>query len=141
MRLKNQLVAMEQRRQDLRQRAADRFLWAPVLHALQFATVADVHLVRLVGKQQYSEAPKGTNVAAKAVGTGSLRISITGQDRQDGNQITRFQGAIAAQPYFATNLAKAVELEGRSARAEDPEVPGKPYVEFYLNCDFRERTF
>lgn len=141
VRLKNQLVVMEQRLQDLRKRAADRFLWAPVLHALQYATVANVHLVRLRGQQQYTEAAKGTNVAARAPITGSLRISITGQDRQDGNQISQFQSAIAAQPYFATNLAKAVELEGRGPRTEDPEAPGKPYVEFYLNCDFRERTF
>lgn len=129
--------------------ATNRFLQAPVLNALQQATVNDVQLTRLRTDQSYSfmEATKpstnstGKSAAGKPASV-TERITITLEARdtaaRPGDQVAAFRQEITTHPFFrslmgATNEARLASL------APPAPVQGKPSVQFSLECRIPER--
>jgi hypothetical protein len=130
----------------LEQLAADRFLWAPPLNALQYVAVEDVELSALRGKQSYTlvdATPAVTNksgtIRAKAAGSREkvvIHLEARDYSTNPGDHIRLFQDAIADNSYFKTNLHK-VEMTGRSPVQKSPF---GTFVTFMLECQYPERV-
>jgi hypothetical protein len=143
--------------------ATNRFLWAPVLNALQYTMVEDrVQLVRLNGAHSYivmmppkeetkkKETPAGERKApvpkkkkAKAA-SATEKIVLTLDAKDYGSQgeqnFNAFIDAIGQSPFFKSQLeaggvklAKLLPPTSESAGAE------KPFTAFTVECKFPEK--
>jgi hypothetical protein len=71
--LTNELIAsaaVEQKLRALDRLTTNRFLWAPLLNALQTIMVKDIQVIRLTGNQKY------INEVARTIGTGSHKTVV-----------------------------------------------------------------
>ncbi len=144
----DRLVRITQRIDALRRLGANRFLWATPLNALQFATVPNVHLVRLRTEQTFTVTDAGrptTNASgaarstpATAKETALLKLDARDYSSTPGEQISNFLVVLNNQPWFRTNLMKA-ELAQRAPPQTDAGEPN-PYVLFIVDCKYPERT-
>ncbi len=135
----------------LQQLAADRFLWAPALNAMQYVVVDDVELSSLRGKQSYALTDatpaitnkSGTIRAKPATAHEKVTLSVEAKDYSEvpGDHIPQFQDAIGNNPYFKNHLQK-IEMTGRSATQTSPSSHGGPrsFVTFMLECQFPEKV-
>ncbi|MGA3284655.1 MAG: hypothetical protein ABSD57_09390 [Verrucomicrobiota bacterium] len=131
---------------DVKELSAARFLQGSLLNALQQATVPGVQLTRLRVDQSYfyTEGTKSqTNrfgVVAGRPPTITEKVVVTLDARDSsanpGDQVNKFNDAVAQQSYFQTMLDKTngVRLAGLSAPQTGPD--GKPYVSFTLECRY-----
>jgi len=129
---------------------AARFLQGNLLNALQQATVPGVQLTRLRVDQQYSftEGTKSqTNrfgVVAGRPATSTERVLVTLDARDSspnpGDQVNKFNDAIAQESYFQTMLDKknGILLANLSPPQTGPD--GKAYVSFTLECHYPAQT-
>ena len=118
-----------------------RFLQGNLLNALQQATVGGVQLTRLRLGQSYTvmEAVGGkTNnngIKEKIV----LQLNAKDSSANPGDQVNKFQTAIAKQSFFAAMLSKtnAVQMAGPPSALQTDA--SKPYVTFALDCYFPDQ--
>ena len=126
--------------------SAARFLDGSLLNALQQATVSGVQLTRLRVDQQYSFT-EGTKPQTNSFGvvagrppiiTEKVVVTLDAKDSSanPGDQVNKFNDAVAQQSYFQTMLDKTngVRLASLSAPQTGPD--GKPYVMFTLECRY-----
>ena len=146
----NRVADAERKASALRSLATNRFLWAPVLNALQYTLVDNVQITRLKTDQTYriTEATKAsTNKAgglvkakpAQARETTVMTLEANDYSSNPGEQITRFQEKLNGEPFFKTNLQKS-ELTGRSPPQVDPGSSSRQFVHFTLECQFLEKV-
>ena len=147
----NKTVEAERKWEALQTLATNRFLWAPPLNALQFVmlSVDDVQITRLKTDQTYqmTEAVKPSTNSAGNISRGRpasarekivLTIDAKDYSKRPGDQVPKFQEAIANYPYFKTNLQKT-ELTGRSPR-QDGDASGRPFVTFSIDCLYPDKV-
>jgi hypothetical protein len=132
--------------------ATNRFLWAPVLNALQYTMVEDrVQLVRLNGDQSYvvvkppeEKATKGTAAPQKkgkpATSTEKILLTLDARDfgTQGEQNFNAFIDAISRSPYFKDNL---VSGGVRLAKLLPPSQgdASKAFTLFTVECKFPEK--
>ncbi|HEX4122197.1 MAG TPA: hypothetical protein VH619_16390 [Verrucomicrobiae bacterium] len=132
----------------LDQLSTNRFLWAPVLNALQKSVVNDVQVTHLKGEQSYIKEEK------RDIGSGANKKSIPGAevekislfiDAKDCNasqqNYTKFKEALCTSDYFLKSLGRrdGFVLEGTlSLPAADPSDPSRSYITFALSSHFPE---
>ena len=132
--------------EDLKKLSAARFLQGSLLNALQQATVPGVQLTRLRVDQTYAftEGTKsqtnrfGVVAGRPPVVTEKVVLTLDAKDSgpNPGDQVNRFNDAIAQQPYFQTMLDKTNGIRLASLSAPQTGPDGKPYVLFTLECRF-----
>jgi hypothetical protein len=143
----------------LRRHARDRYLWAPALSALQFATVENVQFQRLrLDRALVKEPPPGaartTGPTRRAAATkvapekGTLvkeqiTLSIQGRNYGDATDIDRLIETIARHPYFKEHLRseQPVLLKDLQPRQVDPTDARRTFSLFVIDCVYRERVF
>jgi hypothetical protein len=139
-------VEIEQRVGALTSLATNRFLWAPVLNALQHCMVDNVQIMRFKTEQTYAQMklnpPKAKDKKTPSPETVTTeRIVVTIEARDFGDQYSRFQEAIASDAFLKTTLTNGgVKLMQRSGPASDAEGGNRNYVMFTIECRFLDRT-
>jgi hypothetical protein len=128
--------------------STNRFLWAPVLNALQKCVVNNVQVTHFRGEQIYTkEEPHdiGSGATKKTIPGGmvektSLFISARDTDANQQNY-TRFKESLCNSEFFSKNLERrdGFVLDGTlSAPAADPADPGRAFITFALASHFPE---
>ncbi len=120
---------------------AARFLQGNLLNALQQATVDGVQLTRLRLDQSYTvmaasgDKTNNNHIKEKIV----LHLNAKDSSANPGDQVNKFQTAIAKQPYFEAMLSKtnAVQLAGSPSALQTDA--SSPYVTFLLDCYFPDQ--
>jgi hypothetical protein len=148
----NKLRDANQKLAGLQQLSTNRLLNGNILNALQQTTIDDVQLVRLRTEHSYvpTDETKGkTNangrVMAGKPATVTEKISLT-LDAKDsgpnpGDQVNKYQEAMADCAYFQTVLGKTNVV--RLTNIGTPQAGGdgsKSFVLFTLECKFPEKT-
>jgi hypothetical protein len=146
----NRLHDTESRLTMLSHYAAGRFLAASPLDALQHATVDNIRLMNLHFEQTYEVTPEVAAVVNPDTGArtpgkpGSskekVKLILDAKDSSDnpgGEQISRMQQILAANPYFqdqhiTTNRIKLL----KSDMPQYDNEARKPYVMFELECQY-----
>lgn len=139
----------------LHQLTTNRFLNATLLSALQQTTVEDVQLIRIRTEETYvfkEETKARTNGSVVLPGkpatvTERILLTLDGTDSSPnpGDQVTKFKEAIVGNNYFRQALGKTNEVNLKSI--SQPQIlpgigtaPGKPSVQFSLECRYPEKT-
>jgi hypothetical protein len=128
--------------------STNRFLWAPVLNALQKSVINNVQVLRLRGEQVYTvEAPHdiGTGAAKRTIPGGVAErtsLFIDAKDADAGQEnYTRFKEALCNSEFFVKSLGRrdGFVFEGTlSAPSADPGDPGHSFVTFEVASHFPE---
>ncbi len=147
-----QMLQAERKLESLVRFSTNRFLWAPVMNALQQAVVpvaSEIQLEHLRATQQYEIVPgtpanKEKKTPAKPAAS-IERISMTLRARDYGNpneaNYNKFKSALANQSYFKNVLQKTDGVRLAStlgAQMQDPADPSKMFYQFSLECRFQE---
>jgi hypothetical protein len=116
------------------------------LNALQQATAPGVQLTRLQVNQAYfyTEGTKpqtndfGVVPGRPPVVTEKVVVTLDAKDSSasPGDQVNKFNDAVARQPYFQTMLDKTNGLRLAGLSAPQTGSDGKPYVLFTLECRY-----
>jgi hypothetical protein len=132
----------------LDQLSTNRFLWAPVLNALQKCVVNNVEVMRLRGEQVYvkeeshdigSGAAKRT-IPGAIVEKTSLYIDAKDSDANQQNY-TKFKESLGNSEFFAQSLGRrdGFVFDGTlSPPTADPSDPGRAFITFALASHFPE---
>jgi hypothetical protein len=138
----------------LQKLGTNRFLWAPTLNALQFATLPDIQFHRLRIEQTVATAP-ASKTAAKPARPGQAAATnatppavektlliINAKNYGDAQAIDKFIDAIAGSSFFTNVLRREqpVLLKDLQNRQVDPAEPTQSFVFFTTECVFTERT-
>jgi hypothetical protein len=136
------LIQAKSKLMALQKLQAARFLQGNLLNALQQATVEGVQLTRLRVEQTYAElGEKGGKTNNEHIKESIiLHLSAKDSSANPGDQVNKFQNAIARQPYFQAMLSKTngVQLAGPPSAVQTDS--GKPYVTFMLDCRFADQV-
>jgi hypothetical protein len=132
--------------------AADRFLHADLLNALQRSTMEGVQLNRLRVEQSFAVVPevKSKMVDARLVpgkpGSSAEKIVLVLEARDSspnpgGESINRFKEALAHNPYFLRQHISTNEILLRNLSAPQMDAEsGRAYVQFSFECRYPERV-
>ena len=139
---------VEQKLAQLDYLSTNRFLWAPVLNALQKTMVDQVQVTRLRGEQALVKEE------GRDVGSGSTRrhmpgamiekvsLSIEAKDLKPADQnYTKYKESLCAFDFFASRLQRrdGFVMDGiLGPLTVDPVDPGKQFVTFTLAAHFPE---
>jgi hypothetical protein len=146
-----QTADIERKLSALHQLAANRFLWAPPLNALQNVMMENVQVTRLRSSQSYllTAEIKPTEKDGKAIpgksptSTEKIGLTIEGKDFSNpaGSQVNQYKQALTAFGYFNEQLKKVdgVRLTELSAPQSDPNDTAKSFVLFTLSCVYPEK--
>jgi hypothetical protein len=119
---------------------------------LQHTTIDEVQLVRLRTEHAYvvvEETKSKTNAQGRVVRgkpasiTEKITLTLDAKDSgpNPGDQVPKFQEAIADCSYFQGALGKTNVVRLTNITPPQPGVDGrKPHVNFTLECKFPERT-
>lgn len=149
---KKKLDDVNQKLAALHQLTTARLLNANILDALQHTIIDDVQLVRIKTLHEYvttDEVKAKTNSVGRttpakpATITEKITLTLEAKDSSlnPGDQVNKFQEAIADCSYFKTFLGKtnAVRLKDYGTKTAGPE-GARAYVPFSLECRFPEKT-
>jgi hypothetical protein len=128
--------------------STNRFLWAPVLNALQKTMVDNVQVTRLIGEQTYIKED------GRDIGTGSNRkhlpgamvekvtLTIDAKDLKPSEQnYTKYKESLCSFDFFTKRLQRrdGFVMEGvLGPLTVDPVDPSKQFVSFTLASHFPE---
>jgi hypothetical protein len=126
--------------------STNRFLWAPVLNALQKSVVNNVQVTRFRGEQVY------TKEEAHDVGSGATKTTIPGGTVEktslyidakdtDANQqnYAKYKESLCDSDFFVKSLGRkdGFTLDGTlSTPTADPSEPGRAFITFSLASHF-----
>jgi hypothetical protein len=128
--------------------STNRFLWAPVLNALQQTMVENVQVIRVAGDQRYvyeearvlGGSTKKTTIPAMT--TEKVTLYIDSKDyNPDAQSYNKFKESLCNFGFFVTNTGRkdGFILDGTlSAPTADAADPGKQFVTFRLTSHFKE---
>ena len=130
---------LEKKLAALDQFTTNRMLWAPVLDALQRASVEGVEVARLQTEQTYTQND-GTGAVKVPSATERIILKIEGRDYspQVGSQVPRFKQALAGSPYFEGALQKSNTVQLTSQTAPQADL-GRTFVGFGFKMFFEEK--
>jgi O6-methylguanine-DNA--protein-cysteine methyltransferase len=141
-------VEIDQKLAALNQLETNRFLWAPVLNALQKSVVNDVQMLHLKGQQTFvKEAARqiGTGATAKTIPgamTENISLFIDAKDCNAGQQnYTKYKETLCASDFFVKSLGRrdGFVIDGTlSPPTADPSDPSRSFVTFALVSHFPE---
>ena len=143
---------VQHRIDELNRMSTNRLLQATILNALQKTTVDDVQLMHYKVEQAYAATDAGkpkTNADGKitpgkpATATERIVVSLDGSDTSPsaGDQVTKFQQALAANDYFRVMAARSNSFALKTI--SNPEFlpnTGKRGVNFTLECRYPENV-
>jgi hypothetical protein len=141
------IMEVDQKLAQLDDLSTNRFLWAPVLNALQQAMVDQVEVTRLRGEQSVSredahDTGSGTNKQHfPAAMVEKTRLSIDAKDLRPGNEnYIRFKKSLSTFDFFATRLQRhGFIMDGILGQLTvDPVDPSRQFVTFTLAAEFPE---
>ena len=126
----------------------NRFLWAPVLNALQKCVINNVEVTRLRGEQLYvtenahdlGSGPTKRTIPGAVVEKTSLYIDAKDSDANQENY-TRYKESLCNSEFFARNLGRrdGFVFDGTlSAPTADPSDPSRTFITFALASHFPE---
>jgi hypothetical protein len=126
----------------------NRFLWAPVLNALQQTMVDYVQVIKVTGEQKYVYED------ARAVGSGARKINLPAQVTEkvtlyidakdfspDAQSYNKYKESLCNFGFFVTNTGRkdSFILDGTlSTPTADTAESGKQFVTFRLASHFKE---
>lgn len=144
--------------------STNRFLWAPVLNAIQYTMVEDrVQLVRLNGQQSYvvllppkedpkektsdpgekaAPAPKKKKKATPASSTEKVLLTLDARDvgAQGEQNFNAFIDAIGQSPYFKANLETGgLRLAKLLPPTSEAGSADKAFTLFTVECKFPDK--
>jgi hypothetical protein len=128
--------------------STNRFLWAPVLNALQKCVVNNVQVTHVRGEQNYvkedsHEVGSGANkrtISGATVERISLYIDAKDSDANQQNY-TKYKESLCNSEFFAKSLGRrdGFVFDGTlSAPSADPSDPGRAFITFALASHFPE---
>ena len=126
--------------------STNRFLWAPVLNALQQTVINDIQVVKITGEQKYLKEETRT------IGSGENKKTIPGSmvekttlyiDAKDYNpnaqNYDKFKETLCNFDFFVKNLQHGFILDGTlSPPAADPSDLSRQFVIFKLVAHFKD---
>ena len=128
--------------------STNRFLWAPVLNALQKTMIDQVQITRLVGNQVFvreeaHDISGGSNrVHIPEAMVEKVSLSLEAKDlKPDDQSYTKFKENLCAFDFFAKRLQRrdGFVMDGiLGPRTGDPVDPNKQFVTFTLTSHFPE---
>jgi hypothetical protein len=128
--------------------STNRFLWAPVLNALQKTMVDNVQVTRLIGAQALVKEDGhdiGAGSSRRHVPGGvveKISLSIEAKDLKPNDQnYTKYKESLCTFGFFAARLQRrdGFVMDGiLSPLTVDPVDPGKQFVTFTLASHFPE---
>jgi hypothetical protein len=128
--------------------STNRFLWAPVLNALQKTVVNNVQVLQLRGEQSYTkEDPHdiGSGASKRTIPGGiteRITLYIEAKDSDAGQEnYTRFKETLCNSEFFVKSLGRrdGFVFDGTlSAPSADPSDPGHTFVTFAVASHFPE---
>ena len=132
---------------DLQRIYTNRFLWGPVLNALQQSIVRDVQLVTFRGEQSYlvtEEVKAKTNDVGKITTfpkpggvMQKIRMQFEAKDASPtpGDQVGNYKQALGSTAFFQKSLGKTndITLRNLSPPSLDGD-KGRTVVQFTLDC-------
>lgn len=143
-----QIGQIDQKLAALDRLTTNRFLWAPVMNALQKTMVDNVQVTSLRSEQLYSKEPDHD------VGSGSSHVHIPGavvekislyidgkDDNPEAQDYNKFKESLCNSDFFVKALGRSdgFILDGTlSTPAADPADPSKQFVNFSLASHFPE---
>ena len=136
----------------LKQQAANRLFFAPVLSALQYTTVPNVQFHDLKIEQSVisdpgvkAEVQNGVTVTPERPGstTEKTRLVVQGKNFGDPKTIDRLVETISGHPYFKQYLRATdpVLLKDLPRRQVDPTDPNKAFQLFTIECIYSDRVY
>jgi hypothetical protein len=139
-----------QRLEALSKLSTNRFLWGSALNGLQFALVDKIQLTHLKVFQTYAQIPEvkpkpGEKIVPQpARARENIKLVLDGKDfgPPGGEQIEVFKQSLVNGPFlnqYLTNINQ-MRMTARGQRQEDPQVPGRYYESFTLECYLLEIT-
>lgn len=136
---------IEQKLASLHQLATNRFLWGPVLNALQFCQVPSVHVTKVRTEQKFvvTEAtkPKPDSKEKPKPATSTEQISILISAADTGNpehqNYNKFREALANHPFFKERIARdGVRLKELPPPVPNPANPSQTLILFTIEILF-----
>lgn len=122
----------------------NRFLWAPVLNALQKTAIDEVPITHIKGDQTYSreEAHMVGKIAYPGYVSEHIKLSIDARDNNPNEQgYNKFKEALNQSDYFVKHLGRkdSFVIEGvLSPITADPADPSRQFLTFTLASRFPE---
>jgi hypothetical protein len=155
IRVSNRKIERERTVAALHGHATNRFLWAPMLSALQYVAEEDVEFHRLKMEQSYRTAPVPRPAgAAKPAGAPATTnvpmmtvertvLSIQAKNYGEPEAVDRLIESIAGHADLTNRLRRdqPVLLKELLPRQVDPLDADRTFVYFTTECLFGERTF
>ena len=132
--------------ESLRRHAAERFLFANVLDALQEVPVEQVQFQQLTLQRSVSvtHEPKAAGSSAKPdpVHTERVSLRITLRNYGDNQTYVAWRDALVSRPFFERNLRShgPVVILGQGARQVDPLDPSREFNLYMVDCHFEPRN-
>lgn len=142
-----QVGVVEQKLKQLEFLSTNRFLWAPVLNALQKTVDPDVHVFKLIGEQKFTfEYPHdvGSGATLQHLGKATVEndtLTIEARDYRPGGQhSSKYKDALCSFDYFTQRLQRrdGFVLTQLGPLTPDPVDLNKQFVEFTLVAHFPE---
>ena len=128
--------------------STNRFLWGPVLNALQQSVIEQVQVTKLSGEQTYAREDSHivnvgtTRKVIPAVTTEKISLSIAAKDLKPNDQnYTKYKESLCSYSYFAKRLGRrdGFVMDGvLSQLTIDPLDPNRQFVTFTLATHFPE---
>jgi len=140
----NQIIEINQKLAQLDRLATNRFLWGPVLNALQKAAMNDVSVTDFRGDQAYvREEAHDVGRAHYPPGvTEHITVSIEARDNNPNEQgYNKFKEALNQSDYFIKNVGRkdSFVIDGvLSPITADPNDPSRQFLTFTLASHFPE---
>jgi hypothetical protein len=126
----------------------NRFLWAPVLNALQKTVINDVQVLHIKGQQIYAKEDArqiGNSAGSKTVPasmTEKISLFIDAKDCNAGQEnYTKYKEALCESEFFVKSLGRrdGFVIEGTlSQPTADPSDPSRTFITFALVSHFPE---
>jgi hypothetical protein len=132
----------------LHQLATNRFLWGPVLNALQFSAVEGIEVVHFKAAQSFALVPevkgKDKTKPSPALSTEKTILTIDAKyfGTEADDKIDQFRKNLRHNEYLKTYFTNdnLIELKSQAPPQQDPVDPAKSFVAFSLECRFPEVT-
>jgi hypothetical protein len=140
----NRIVEIDRKLVELDRLTTNRFLWAPVLNALQKTAMNNVSLTRIRGDQSYVREEAHDVGRAHIPGgvTEHITLSIEARDNNPSDQsYNKYKEALNQSEYFIQHVGRkdSFVIDGvLSAITADPNDPSHQFLTFTLASRFPE---
>jgi len=132
--------------ENLRRHAADRFLFANVMNALQEVSTPKIHFQQMLLKRavEIHQKPDPVDKSAKPevehVERVTLRVTL--RNYGDNEAYVAWRDALVAHPFFVEHLRShgPVVIMGQGARQVDPLEPQREFNRYVVDCHFQPRV-